>query len=120
MRQEGGVKRRAHIAMVDAKGTSFGQYDADFINAVSQRWYDLLDNIRYSGYQPGKVTLQFDLNYDGRITGMKVVQNTVGDMLSILCQKAVLDPAPFDKWPREMRLMIGRDIRPIQFTFYYN
>jgi hypothetical protein len=120
MRQRGGVSRHAHISMVDAKGTTFGAYDEAFIEAVSQRWYDLLDSIQYSGYRPGKVTLQFNLNYDGRITEMKVKQSTVGDMLSILCQKAVLDPAPFEKWPREMRLMIGRDIRPIQFTFYYN
>ena len=120
MKQDGGVARRANLSMVDARGTSFGAYDAAFITAVSQRWYDLLDGIRYDGYQPGKVVLQFHLNYDGRITEMKVAESTVGEMLSLLCQKAVLDPAPFEKWPREMRLMVGRDTRPIQFTFYYN
>lgn len=120
MKQDGGVARRANLSMVDAKGTSFGAYDAAFITAVSQRWYDLLDGIKYDGYQPGKVVLQFHLNYDGRITEMKVAESTVGEMLSLLCQKAVLDPAPFEKWPREMRLMVGRDTRPIQFTFYYN
>jgi len=120
MKQDGGMKRRANLSMVDAKGTSFGAYDAAFIAAVSKRWYDLLDGIRYDGYQPGKVVLQFHLNYDGRITEMKVADSTVGEMLGLLCQKAVLDPAPFDKWPREMRLMVGRDSRPIQFTFYYN
>ncbi len=120
MKQDGGVARRANLSMVDAKGTSFGAYDEAFIAAVSQRWYDLLDNIKYDGYQPGKVVLQFHLNYDGRITEMKVAESTVGDMLSILCRKAVEDPAPFEKWPREMRLMVGRDMRPIQFTFYYN
>jgi len=120
MKQDGGVPRRAQLAMVDAKGTSFGAYDAAFIEAVSQRWYDLLDNIKYDGYRPGRVVLQFHLNYDGRITDMKVAESTVGEMLSILCQKAVQDPSPFDKWPREMRLAIGSDSRPIQFTFFYN
>lgn len=120
MKQAGGVPRRAELAMVDAKGTSFGAYDRAFIEAVSQRWYDLLDNIKYDGYQAGKVVLQFHLNYDGRITDMKVAESTVGEMLGLLCQKAVLDPAPFEKWPREMRLMVGSDSRPIQFTFYYN
>jgi len=120
MKQDGGVARRANLAMVDARGTSFGAYDEAFIAAVSQRWYDLLDNIRYDGYQPGKVVLQFHLNYDGRITEMKVAESTVGDMLSILCRKAVEDPAPYEKWPSEMRLKMGRDMRPIQFTFYYN
>ena len=37
-----------------------------------------------------------------------------------LWPEAVLDPAPFDKWPREMRLMVGEDFRRITFTFYYN
>jgi len=120
MKQDGGVARRADVSMVDARGTSFGAYDAAFIAAVSQRWYDLLDNIRYDGYQQGKVVLQFHLNYDGRITEMKLAESTVGEMLGLLCQKAVLDPAPFEKWPREMRQAIGRDSRPIQFTFYYN
>jgi hypothetical protein len=120
MKQDGGVTRRAELSMVDAKGTSFGQYDRDFITAVSQRWYDLLDNIKYDGYRAGKVVLQFHLNYDGRITEMKVAESNVGEMLGLLCQKAVLDPAPFDKWPREMRLMVGSDSRPIQFTFFYN
>ena len=74
----------------------------------------------YDGYRRGKVELQFLLNYDGRITEMKVLENTVTETLSLLCQKAVLDPAPFDKWPREMRLMVGEDFRRITFTFYYN
>ena len=46
---------------------------AAFIEAVQHRWYDLLDNIGYDGYRHGKVVLQFHLNYDGRITDMKVV-----------------------------------------------
>jgi len=120
MKQDGGVAQRASVSMVDAKGTSFGAYDTAFIEAVSQRWYDLLDTIRYDGYKQGRVVLQFHLNFDGRITEMKVAESTVGEMLSLLCQKAVLDPAPFEKWPREMRLMVGSDSRPIQFTFFYN
>jgi len=76
--------------------------------------------VSYDGYRRGRVVLQFLLNYDGRITEMKVLENTVTETLSLLCQKAVLDPAPFDKWPREMRLMVGEDFRRITFTFYYN
>jgi len=120
MKQAGGVNRRANLAMVDAKGTSFGAYDEAFIAAVSQRWYDLLDSINYDGYQAGKVVLTFHLNSDGRITEMKVRESTVAEMFSLLCQKAVLDPAPFEKWPREMQLTITSKTRPIQFTFYYN
>lgn len=119
MKQDGGATQRAN-ASLDVKATGFGAYDRAFIDAVSSRWYDLLDNMSYDAYRQGKVVVQFVLNYDGRITEMKVVQSTVTETLSLLCQKAVLDPAPFDKWPREMRLMVGEDSRRITFTFNYN
>jgi hypothetical protein len=120
MKQEGGVRRRLEFSSLDAKATPFGLYDRAFIEAVQQRWDDLLESISFDGYRRGKVVLQFHLNYDGRIAEMRVVENNVGEMLGLLCQKAVLDPAPFDKWPREMRLIVGQDYRQIQFTFYYN
>ncbi len=119
MKQEGGAKQRLD-ASLDVKATGFGAYDRAFIDAVRSRWYDLLGNMSYDGYRQGKVVVQFVLNYDGRITEMKVVETTVTETLSLLCQKAVLDPSPFDKWPREMRLMVGEDSRRITFTFNYN
>jgi len=65
------------------------------------------------------VTLRFHLNYDGSIADMKVLENTVGDVLGYVCQKAVTDPAPFSPWPGEMRRLIGENYREITFTFYY-
>jgi hypothetical protein len=120
MKQEGGARQSLQMTSLDAKATPFGQYDAEFIEAVQSRWYDLLDNMSFDGYRRGRVVVQFHLNYDGRITDIKVLDNSVGEMLGLLCQKAVLDPAPYDKWPREMRLMVDKDYREIQFTFYYN
>jgi len=119
MKQTGGVERRGRVSP-DAKMTGFGAYDRQFIDAVSSRWYDLLDNMSYDAYRSGYVKLEFNLNYDGRITEMKVLETTVTETLTLLCQKAVMDPAPFDRWPREMRLMIGDDSRKITFTFFYN
>lgn len=118
-KQDGGALQRPN-ATYDVKATGFGAYDRAFIDAVSSRWYDLLDNMSYDSYRQGKVVVQFVLNYDGRISEMKVVDSTVTETLSLLCQKAVLDPSPFDKWPREMRLMVGEDSRRITFTFNYN
>jgi hypothetical protein len=120
MKQDAGVRRFQVVASFDAKLTAFGMYDAAFIEAVEQRWFALLDSMSYDGYRHGRVVLQFHLNYDGRITEMKVVENNVGETLGLLCQKAVLDPAPFEKWTREMRLQLDKDYRDIQFAFYYN
>jgi hypothetical protein len=65
------------------------------------------------------VVLHFSLHYDGRITEMSVAENTAGEVLQLICQKAVLEPAPYAAWPGDMRRMLG-ETRYIQFTFYYN
>ena len=118
MKQDGGVRRRLDFSSVDAKATPFGAYDAAFIEAVQQRWYDLLDAHDFVQGQRGHVTVEFVLNYDGRVTDMSIVDNDVGEMLGLLCQKAILDPAPFAAWPSDMRRMLGDSSR-LQFTFYY-
>jgi hypothetical protein len=119
MRQDGGVRRRNEMASLDTKATPFGAYDAALVEAISQRWFTLLDARDYASDSRGKVVLQFRLHYDGRVTEMHVAESTAGEVLSLICQKAVLDPAPFAAWPSDMRRTLG-DIRSIQFTFYYN
>ena len=118
MRQDGGANQRGQLS-VDVKGTPFGAYDAAFIAAVQQRWYDLIDSSQVV-QRSGKVVLQFRLIYDGRITDMKVNDNNVGELLCLLCQRAVLDPAPYARWPSDMRRLIGETYREVTFTFYYH
>jgi hypothetical protein len=118
--QEGGVERRAHVAMVDARRSPFGNYDAVFIGLVQARWYQLLDNNQYMLDRRGKVALTFRLYYDGRISQLEMTENGVGDMLSLLCQKAILDPTPYPRWPTDMRQLVGGDYREVRFTFYYD
>ena len=120
MKQEGGVRNIRLDPGFDVKKSPFGDYDAAFIEAVRERWYSLLDQKRYDGYQRGKVGLQFALNSDGRITDMKVVEASVGLDLSLLCEMAVLDPAPYAPWPTELRRLVGGNQRKVQFTFYYD
>jgi len=120
MKQDGGVNRVRLEASFDAKSTLFGSYDAALIEAVQSRWYDLLEQVSYNSYRSGRVVMQFHLHYDGRITDLAIVESTVGDMLALMCQKAIFDPAPYDKWSQEMRQTADKDYRDIVFTFYYN
>ena len=119
MKQDGGAKRRLDFASYDTKATSFGAYDAAFIEAVQRRWYDLLDGRGFVQGRQGRVTVEFNLMYDGRVADMKIMDNNVGEVLGLLCEKAVLDPAPFPTWPSDMRRMLGNS-RVVRFTFYYN
>ena len=117
MQQSGGALRRGRVSL-DVKATPFGAYDAAFIAAVQQRWYELIDSTRLA-QRTGKVILEFRLNCDGRIADMTVRETEVGEMLSLLCQRAVLDPAPYAHWPSDMWRMVGKDFRDVVFTFYY-
>lgn len=118
MKQEGGVKRRLEIASLDAKATPFGAYDAALVEAISQRWFGLLDERQLAVDTRGKVVVQFVLHPDGRVTGVNVSENTTTEVQSFICQKAVTDPSPYATWPSDMRRMLG-DTRSVQFTFYY-
>jgi outer membrane biosynthesis protein TonB len=118
MQQDGGVTRHHELASLDTKATPFGAYDSALVRAISQKWYTLLDERDYASDSRGKVVLQFRLHYDGRVSDVNMAENTAGEVLGLLCQKAVQDPAPFAAWPSDMRRTLG-DIRNIQFTFYY-
>jgi hypothetical protein len=118
MRQEGGISSIGSVSF-DAKATPFGEYDAAFIAAVEQCWHLLIE--QHQGTQrPGKVVVDFRLTYDGRITDMKVAENDAGEILGMLCQSAILNPAPYPRWPAQMRQTIASNSREIRFTFYYN
>ena len=119
MQQDGGVKRVALKSSLDAMATPFGDYDRKIVEAISQRWYDLLDSQQFADSRTGKVTVYFHLNPDGAVTELKSTVNTVGDVLGYLCQEAIQQAAPFEKWPSDMRRMVGTNYREITFTFYY-
>jgi hypothetical protein len=117
MKQDGGVRARLELSSVDAQATLTGNYDAVFIDAVRFRWYKLLEDREFTSQ--GHVRLSFRLDYEGKITQMKVLENTVSEIMSVLCQKAVSEPAPYEHWSTEMRRMIPKGYRDITFTFYY-
>ena len=119
IKQEGGVLRQHISASFDAVGTPFGDYDARVIAAIQQRWYDLLENPAFARDRTGHVVVEFRMNYDGRISDMHVIESDVGDLLSYVCQAAIKDPSPYDRWPSDMRRVMNGDSRVVRFTFFY-
>jgi len=118
MKQEGGVKNRGSMVSLDVKGTTFGAYDEAIIAAIQRRWYDILDESSLPT-RTGRVVIEFNLHADGRITGLKVSDEDVGDILAVYCRRAISDPAPYAPWPGDMRRQVGKEFREIKFTFYY-
>jgi len=119
MKLDGGVAKFDLASSLDVTATPFGAYDTAIIAAIQNRWYALIDAQRLTR-GTGKVTLQFRLHYDGRVTDMVQLENTVGELLSILCERAIRDPAPFAPWPSDMRRLVGANFREVKFTFFYN
>ena len=118
MRQDGGTSSRGEVAF-DTKATPFGDYDLALIRAVEKKWHEILDE--HTGTRrPGKVVVDFVLGQDGYIKKMDVPESQVGEILSSLCQNAIVLPQPYGKWPVEMRRIIGGTTREIRFTFHYN
>jgi hypothetical protein len=118
MKEEGGVQNHARVPSFNVKVTGFGDYDARFVEAVSQNWYNLLDSQRFALDRTGRVVLLFRLNYDGSISQMRLGDNNVGELLGYVCEKAVLDGAPYEPWTEDMRLKLG-SYADVQFTFDY-
>jgi outer membrane biosynthesis protein TonB len=120
MKQDGGVKNRMATSLLDTVGTPFGEYDAEIIRAIQMQWDNLLDQQTFTHDRAGRVVLEFRLNYDGRVTDMKVIETTVDEILTWLCRRAITDPAPYRPWPADMRRTMGADFRDVRFTFYYD
>ncbi len=120
MKQEGGVKKFRIESSPNLLATPFGAYDAAIIQAIQQRWFGLLEGVPSARNASGKVTIKFHLMSDGRVMEMTVEEDTVGVIQSLLCQRAITDPAPYGKWPSDMRRLVGADHRQIRFSFYYN
>jgi hypothetical protein len=119
VRQDGGVGRQGPVQL-DVVGKSYGAYDEALVFAVKNRWFALLDARRFAGGAAGRVVINFNLFSDGSVRIVEPTESSVDALLEDYCIRAVREPAPFGKWPKEMLREVGKPYREIRFTFYYN
>jgi hypothetical protein len=115
-KMEGGAKMEG-LESLAAKGRIAGRYFPQMFDAIGHHWRSF--DSRFSPLAPGRVILGFQLHHDGRISDMTVLKTTVGEVPTLICQKAVLDPAPYPKWENEMRRELGSDQQNITIEFSY-
>jgi hypothetical protein len=107
--------------MLAAGPSKFPSYDREFIDSVRSGWYQALNMLPQSTDWPkGKVALEFHLHADGRITDIKVIENTVGQILGLTAQRAILNAAPYESWSATMRHQVKAEYRVMEFNFYYD
>lgn len=112
---------RTGVAAFGVEESPFGAYDKKVIKAVQSRWYALID--RYGIYESmAKVTVNFELFDDGQVKNVKTEQPDNGSgnsILSLFCEKAIIESGPFEPFPDNLRALVGKEPREASFTFYY-
>ena len=115
----GGATNRLPAGIVSAKAFPFPAYDQSLVKSVYGKWHELLDAQPLPAAQ-GEVVVDFDLHEDGSISRVRRLPSEVTPRLEQLCERAILELAPFPKWPPEMKTEIGADRRTIRISFDFN
>ena len=102
----------------DVRSSPFGSYDAKMIETIEKRWSELTERIQMRSR--GEVVVEFKLNYDGGVTDLQIRPTRVLGIAVEICKQAILESAPFDPWPAEMRKLVGKPGRDVTLTFYYH
>lgn len=109
---------RTGVTAFNVEASPFGAYDKKVIKAIQSRWFQLID--RYGIYEStATVTVYFELFDDGQVKNVKTIEGNENSILSLFCEKAIIESGPFDPWPEELRALAGKEPRQATFTFYY-
>jgi hypothetical protein len=106
------------IAAFNVGASPFEAYDKKLIVCVQGRWFALIEkNGLYE--RSGNVTIKFQLLPDGSVSNVKVKDTSVGEILALFCQKAIVEASPFEPLPDSLREKAGTEPREVVFTFNY-
>jgi hypothetical protein len=93
-------------------------YDLALSDVIRSRWYQLMKD-REVPQDNGRVVMEFTLLPNGLIEDLEVTQNSEGVVFEAICQKAVLDPSPYRRWPAAFTAFFG-DARRFRLTFEFD
>ena len=89
------------------------------VNAVGK---DAGENHRelFAQRYPGKVVLQFHLDFNGRLSEPVILENNLDAECGEVIEKALLARSPYEVWPEETRQQLGSDSRRLTLTVHFN
>lgn len=88
------------------------EYEARFVQKIEQRWRYWL-RTQPTRPQKGAAVIGFRLYRDGRVRDLKVESSTLDETALLICQKAILDGAPYEKYASPA------PYRDVRFTFFH-
>ena len=90
------------------------------INAVTKEAGSITNADLFAQRSPGKVVFQCNLDFQGRLTGLKVLENTMDDDCAAVFQKALLERSPYDAWPGDVHKKFGADHLELVVTINFD
>jgi len=101
------------------ESSPFYAYDRNVIRRIQARWFELLGRHK-TDQSEEVVSIQFELLSDGSVMNLELSNtNAVPESLVDLCERAIIESAPFDPWPDDLRKLAGEEPRKATLTFYY-
>ncbi len=107
------------LIAIDAKWSLFGAYQQQVLEAISLQWQLLAGHLKsVEQDKRSEVVLEFYLNPDGRVEGLKVLKTSASRPATLACQDAIQSREPFGVWPEEMVKLFGKEKRVCIHFFY--
>lgn len=108
------------LSAYDAKWSNYGQYLQKLIEAIQQRWENLIMASKHYPQQGTTVTVTFVLNSEGKIASIKKVEEATDALATNWCVSGISPSEGFSygKWTDDMVAMLGTE-QELSFTFYY-
>jgi TonB family protein len=101
----------------DTMGVDFGPYLARVLHDVRINWYNLIPEVaRAPLMKKGKVSIEFVIEKDGRVAGMRIVGPSGDISLDRAAWGGITGSNPFPPLPGEFR----GPFLALRFHFYYN
>jgi TonB family protein len=101
----------------DTQGVDFKPYLAKVLDSVRKNWYKLIpEEARPPLLKQGKVTIQFAILPDGKVSGMQIVKPSGDTPLDRAAWGGITACNPFDPLPSEFH----GPFLALRFHFYYN
>jgi hypothetical protein len=107
------------VLAIDAKWSLFGAYQQQVLEAISRQWHLLASHLKsVERDKKSEVVIEFYLNPDGRVEGLRVLKTNASMSATLVCQDAIRSREPFGIWPEEMVKLFGKEKRVCIHFFY--
>jgi TonB family protein len=105
------------VVLTDTKGVDFGPYFQRVLHDVRMNWYHLMPaSARAPLMKKGKLTIDFAINKDGKVVGMRLVSTSGDKALDSAAWDGITASNPFPSLPSEF----GGPYIGLRLTFFYN